>query len=229
MDIKGSNVLMEAISFGEEVRRFVRIHVIGKEGVGKSCLVRRLLGQKTDDIKSTDGIDILRKCQIRTVDGKWIIGKVIDYDITEKISQEMEAIFSEVEKEKDKRDSEGLVECGIWDFAGQKDYYVTHQTFLTPHAIYLLVVNLKEDIHDIKARTNDENFDSIGVEERKLIYLAQFQRIIETKKSNHKRSVIFLSNTKSCEGDIDKLREKISEIAEEMAYFEEKLPLGGFN
>lgn len=44
------------------------------------------------------------------------------------------------------------------------------------------------------------------------------------KKSNHKRSVIFISNTKSREGDINKLREKISEVAKEMAYFAEKLP-----
>ncbi|CAG2217899.1 unnamed protein product [Mytilus edulis] len=44
----------------------------------------------------------------------------------------------------------GLVECGIWDFAGQKEYYPTHPTFLTRHAIYLLVADITDDIKPIQ-------------------------------------------------------------------------------
>lgn len=66
---------MEAIESGSEVRRYVRIQVVGKHGVGKSSLVRRLLGEGIDDIKSTDGIDILKKCQIRRSDGEWFVSK----------------------------------------------------------------------------------------------------------------------------------------------------------
>jgi GTPase SAR1 family protein len=35
---------------------------------------------------------------------------------------------------------EVFADCAIWDFAGQKEFYATHQTFLTNSAIYLLTV-----------------------------------------------------------------------------------------
>lgn len=66
---------MEAIKTGTEDRRYVRIQVIGKHGVGKSSLVRRLLNETIHDIESTDGIDIIKKCEIRISDGKWFVVK----------------------------------------------------------------------------------------------------------------------------------------------------------
>lgn len=36
--------------------------------------------------------------------------------------------------------------CGLWDFAGQKEFYATHQAFLTSRAIYVLVAEFMEDI-----------------------------------------------------------------------------------
>ncbi|CAG2255515.1 unnamed protein product [Mytilus edulis] len=36
--------------------------------------------------------------------------------------------------------------CGLWDFAGQKDFYATHQVFLTSSAIYLVVADMETDI-----------------------------------------------------------------------------------
>lgn len=36
--------------------------------------------------------------------------------------------------------------CGLWDFAGQQEFYATHQAFLTSSAIYLVVADLAEDI-----------------------------------------------------------------------------------
>ncbi|CAG2216938.1 unnamed protein product [Mytilus edulis] len=72
---------MKAIQYGKEVRQYVRIQVIGKDRVGKSSLVRRLLGQNINDVKSTDGIEINRSCKIRTSDGKWTVGE--DYNDNE--------------------------------------------------------------------------------------------------------------------------------------------------
>jgi GTPase SAR1 family protein len=31
--------------------------IVGENGVGKTCLMRRLLGEDIDDVTSTDGID----------------------------------------------------------------------------------------------------------------------------------------------------------------------------
>ncbi|CAG2217898.1 unnamed protein product [Mytilus edulis] len=70
---------MERIQFGHEVRKYVRIQVIGKDGVGKTSLVRRLLNQDLEGVTSTDGIDISRKFHIKEDDGTWIF----DNDQTE--------------------------------------------------------------------------------------------------------------------------------------------------
>ncbi|CAG2237840.1 unnamed protein product [Mytilus edulis] len=36
--------------------------------------------------------------------------------------------------------------CGLWDFAGQKEFYGTHQAFLTSSAIYLVVADMDTEI-----------------------------------------------------------------------------------
>ncbi|XP_063448205.1 uncharacterized protein LOC134727748 [Mytilus trossulus] len=291
--IEEKNTYLNALQFGEEERRYVRIQVIGKDRVGKTSLVRRLLGKGIDDVRSTDGIDIDKTCQIRTSDGEWIVGEVeeekvqiekriqqavnmkrevkelvsnrdhpskdhpndikdktnmiipsnvqllladkeknriISADenndnelateytkhtsdvsnnkvnvtdtvyvsadktnfenreerdmkkveqmpdtlekqnsdnsnksdqITAAISEHMDDILFYVKNKEHKMTSEGLVECGIWDFAGQKDYYATHQTFFTPDAIYLLVVDITDDIEAVQY-SKQFNIDSSG-------------------------------------------------------------------
>ncbi|VDI46523.1 Hypothetical predicted protein, partial [Mytilus galloprovincialis] len=69
------NKIWDAMQSGTESRQYVRIQVIGNDGVGKTSLVRRLLGKQIDDVKSTDGIDIDKTCQIKTSDGEWIVGE----------------------------------------------------------------------------------------------------------------------------------------------------------
>lgn len=69
------NKIWDAMKSGTESRQYVRIQVIGKDGVGKTSLVRRLLGKQIDDVESTDGIDIDKTCQIKTSDGEWIVGE----------------------------------------------------------------------------------------------------------------------------------------------------------
>lgn len=42
--------------------------------------------------------------------------------------------------------------CGLWDFAGQLEFYATHQAFLTSSAIYILVSSMDDEIEkqDVK-------------------------------------------------------------------------------
>ncbi|VDH93861.1 Hypothetical predicted protein [Mytilus galloprovincialis] len=373
--LKVTNRNDNLIKDGTEIRRYVRIQVIGKDGVGKSSLVRRLVGDSNMKVHSTDGIDIVKKCQIRTTDGKWIIGRVeterkkiinrildtlhreqkqgelvsdqvipseketnvkdiipskgplseierklenqpatvsidksstnenkvnitetatsvaeksnidkpikdsvilstndfqksadsikID-DMRKKIFEQMDEILVKVQKDQDQMTSERLVECGIWDFAGQKDYYATHQTFLNPHAIYLLVTNISDDIAATEDNTNFDSieeyidfwFDSIHclrtsspghglnppvivvcthideyktekeVEDRKKEYIKRFKKCFGGQdKANHNRGIYFISNTEFLKSDFNKLKNKISDVAKEMMYFTEELPM----
>lgn len=76
-------------------------------------------------------------------------------------NEKMDKILLRVKNKKEKMTLNGLVESGIWDFAGQKDYYATHQTFFTPHAIYLLVADIENEITGNEGDGN-VNFDTIG-------------------------------------------------------------------
>lgn len=58
---------------------------------------------------------------------------------------------------------EQFADCGFWDFAGQKEFYATHQTFLSSNAVYLLVVDLSENFAEKKCNDMiEETYDSIG-------------------------------------------------------------------
>ncbi|CAC5383849.1 unnamed protein product [Mytilus coruscus] len=68
---------------------FARLVFIGKNGVGKTSLMRRLLWQNKEDVistQSTDGIEV-EKCNINIVDGKWSPCNKIDDDLTRLIHQ----------------------------------------------------------------------------------------------------------------------------------------------
>lgn len=62
------------MSKGERVdHHYARVMFIGKYGVGKTSLMRRLLWMKKQDViqtESTDGIDI-SKCMINVENGEW--------------------------------------------------------------------------------------------------------------------------------------------------------------
>lgn len=134
--------------------------------------------QNTNDISATSNEKILNKTDGTLSEVRPILeNSKIDANKSEKMSltdenyktkipeKKMKEIFGElddvlalVKQEKDAMASEGLVECGIWDFAGEKDYYVTHQTFMTQHAIYILVTSLKGN----ENKLTEEHFDDIA-------------------------------------------------------------------
>ncbi|CAG2253450.1 unnamed protein product [Mytilus edulis] len=122
----------------------------------------------TDDlIEEKPSIDMSTIIEIHTPDScgpsdkdAFVKSSGSDY-VTEMIIENKSDIFEHAKKKKKKMTSKGLVECGIWDFAGQKDYYVTHQTFFTPNAIYIVVADIENEIKPINHNENVE-FDSIG-------------------------------------------------------------------
>ena len=61
------------------------------------------------------------------------------------IPKEIEMLIKKLRDKVDKLYSEDDIYSVLWDFAGQSVYYETHQLFLTPKAIYLLVYDLSWD------------------------------------------------------------------------------------
>ncbi|XP_063410536.1 uncharacterized protein LOC134693628 [Mytilus trossulus] len=61
---------------GTMKRRHIRMMIVGKYSAGKTCLMRRLLNEEIDDVKSTDGINVeVRRCKVRISDGQWIFSE----------------------------------------------------------------------------------------------------------------------------------------------------------
>ncbi|CAC5416056.1 unnamed protein product [Mytilus coruscus] len=106
----------------------------------------------TSSIRKLDKIDMTKPEQI---------DEDLNLKMTEAIVKNMDAFLSYVKNKKDNMKSDGLVECGIWDYAGPRDYYATHQTFLTSKAIYLLVVDITDGITTFQDDT-EFSFESIG-------------------------------------------------------------------
>ncbi|CAG2188078.1 unnamed protein product [Mytilus edulis] len=135
MSVSDRKAFLKAANTGTTKRYNIRVMIVGKQSAGKTCLLRRLMNEDIDGVISTDGINIeRRKCQID-----------IKTDLWHFLS------------------SEEFADCAFWDFAGQKEFYATHQTFLSANAVYLLVVDISEDF---KSKTYEnmieKEFDSIG-------------------------------------------------------------------
>ncbi|CAG2224646.1 unnamed protein product [Mytilus edulis] len=83
-----------------ERRYFTRIMIVGKEGVGKTCLLRRLLNESIEDVNSTDGVDIVvRRCKINIHDGEWTIEK----DITDDNVYRMQKALAQIQSKENEK------------------------------------------------------------------------------------------------------------------------------
>ncbi|CAC5399888.1 MYBPC1 [Mytilus coruscus] len=139
------NMFLKAAQSGTAVRYYIRIMIVGESGVGKTCLLRRLMNENIGDVRSTDGINIeVKQCKINRQTQKWIF-------------------TSDEEFSKTAYQNEDFADCGFWDFAGQKEFYATHQTFLSTNAIYLLVVDISKDFADkTHKKMIEDEFDKVG-------------------------------------------------------------------
>ncbi|VDI67113.1 Hypothetical predicted protein [Mytilus galloprovincialis] len=71
------------------------------------------------------------------------------------LEQAFKEIESMLQSKIDLHDKEEYATLFLWDFAGDEEFYHTHQTFLSPDAIYLVLANLNE-ADDKKAQGNDK-------------------------------------------------------------------------
>lgn len=72
MSIHDKEEFLRASKSSIRKRHTIRVMIVGGKTVGKTCLLRRLMNKKIDDVRSTDGINIERKkCQIDIETGEW--------------------------------------------------------------------------------------------------------------------------------------------------------------
>ncbi|KAL3887758.1 hypothetical protein ACJMK2_000151, partial [Sinanodonta woodiana] len=75
MDYNSIQLYQKALDAGKEKVYNIRVMVVGQFGVGKTTLIKRLLGQPVDiaERKSTEGIDVHKHCCKLSLDkGEWI-------------------------------------------------------------------------------------------------------------------------------------------------------------
>ncbi|XP_071149198.1 uncharacterized protein [Mytilus edulis] len=214
MDKESIRIYMKALESGSEIKHDIRVIIVGKKGAGKTSLVRNLLKENLNNVKSTNGIDIhVKRCKIRTADGKWFFQEdsfisdisqrmlrsmitqtrvneshrnketanqhedTIDLNIVHphlsveeanvqsrdtddltqlaagKSKQESSDVTDKMQHDIDLRemidsardmDDKEYASLSFWDFAGDREFYNTHQTFLSKEAIYLVVTKLNE-------------------------------------------------------------------------------------
>ncbi|CAC5379494.1 unnamed protein product [Mytilus coruscus] len=308
-----------------ENRYFVRIMLVGKESVGKTCLLRRLLKEDISDVSSTDGVDIVvRRCKINIEDGKWKIGEVTDDDKVNRIKRalspnERAKITAENNREMDlaklrkmqKNDSsaqdetskieknvpsmelkhdvsnekttttdineiptkegnethhnelstkENLDEnidnneslalvmpgdlvshvftnsatntpskphalCELWDFAGQKEFYATHQAFLTSNAVYLVVADINEDISKQGISQYFADFQDVGEYVDFWFDSIHCHRTVDDPESEHfdpPMLLVFTGKDKCDKTYIPKRIEKLNEQLDKVLGYQSK-------
>ncbi|CAC5366954.1 unnamed protein product [Mytilus coruscus] len=142
-------------SDGVEKRYVIRLPVVGPFGVGKTCLTRRLLRTELSNVSSTNGIEIMiRKCKVRVKDGTWIFSSDKRFDANQERKSRLIKNICESEASLD-----DFAETVLLDFAGQYEFYATHQTFLNKHAIYLLVMDVSRNLKGLMTSDDeDDNF-----------------------------------------------------------------------
>ncbi|XP_063407909.1 uncharacterized protein LOC134691355 [Mytilus trossulus] len=219
-DKRSIDLYLKLLQSGYELKRDIRLVVVGKKGAGKTSLIRRLFGEEITDVTSTNGIEIHKiKCKAMSDDGIWnkqeenyedtqtqarllkqYVGKLQDkrpieshrdfkdntsvtsvdeskksetaskliikppeaaepqsepqvtpQQPSEQATRDFETMITAKSKV-DVNDKEEYATFLLWDFAGDEEFYHTHQTFLSQDAMYLVVTKLNEaDDHNAQA------------------------------------------------------------------------------
>lgn len=101
----------------------------------------------------SDGIDILNddtdRISLKNYESddteRGVIGIYENDPVMDEYINEMTStIIKSCLQYKGEEQGDMLASCWLWDFAGQKDYFATHQVFLSQHAVYLLVTDSLE-------------------------------------------------------------------------------------
>ncbi|CAG2218760.1 unnamed protein product [Mytilus edulis] len=186
-DKRSIDLYLKLLESGSEKKRDIRLVVVGKQGAGKTSLIRRLFGEDiTDKNEATEALGRLLKefeeqlqdkgTKEKPVESHMAIKDkrpAISYDesmksetvsmqpkiirpleeplvtpqqssqSSEQAARDFETMLTAKSKV-DRHDKEEYATFLLWDFAGDEEFYHTHQTFLSQDAMYLVVTKLNE-------------------------------------------------------------------------------------
>lgn len=96
---------------------------------------------------------------------------------TDRVTKSKDRLLHQTHKQLISNDDKvEYVDCDLWDFAGEKEYYATHQAFISSSCIFLLVADISRDIMNFKQDPwSESGFDSIEGSNIIILVLIFFQ------------------------------------------------------
>ncbi|XP_064624651.1 uncharacterized protein LOC135486079 [Lineus longissimus] len=78
-------------------------------------------------------------------------------DVTRMVNWKLKEFWHKLMDKPEQENTDKQVTLDIWDFSGNSVYYTTHQVFLTPRAVYIIVFNLCHDLDGlVKSHSSTE-------------------------------------------------------------------------
>ncbi|WP_133510632.1 COR domain-containing protein [Candidatus Thiosymbion oneisti] len=131
-----------------------KLLIVGEAGAGKTTLARKLLdpvAQLPGEDESTLGINVYRDWRFPYAPTNRIEAKAIDPPSPQpspKGRGSQQGMTCEFLSNSQASEQAQEMSANIWDFGGQEIQYATHQFFLTPNALYVLVVDVRRQETD---------------------------------------------------------------------------------
>jgi internalin A len=131
----------------DEARRKLReakMLLVGQGGVGKTSLVRRLMGQEfLPDQEQTEGINIVNwQVEVERVSLNPTTPSTKRRSRRRRKKQRSSRQFAEIASPLPSG-KEAEIRLNVWDFGGQEIMHATHQFFLTKRSLYVLVLDAR--------------------------------------------------------------------------------------
>ncbi|XP_063448302.1 uncharacterized protein LOC134727840 [Mytilus trossulus] len=191
--------------------------IVGKNGAGKSSLLRRLLKEDTKNVESTDGIDIVvRRCKINTETGEWIIDKNGVSDTKqERIQRVIDQTLENNSKDTVRVSKSPTPKSGP-DEVQTRNEIETIISGIIDHSEP--EPKPKPEPEPVTATENIKN--------RKTVLGRQLAEVFgKLNKFKHLQNIYYLSNRTDKDDEFEKLRKEISETATKMNTWGECVPL----
>ncbi|XP_072172990.1 uncharacterized protein [Diadema setosum] len=128
------------------------------------------------------------------------LAKSLDQETFDLVTSKVERFLTEAQSgqsdlldEKEEQKYSKKIVLSIWDFAGQSVYYTTHQVFLSPRAVYVIVFSLSNELDapaQTQIRRGDDEAEYAESEFTNLDFMDFWMRSIHAHTAENRKSAI---------------------------------------